>query len=103
MVNTRVPKNNTFHCDYPITTFGVAFYHPSGLTVPVAVASNKNQFKTGLIVYNYFKVILRQLKPASSVWKSSPGTGKRLRPDQDWTAKDWKIERPEKTRTAKDR
>ena len=38
-----------------------------------------------------------------SVWKSSPGTGKRLRPDQDWTAKDQKIERPEKTRTGKDR
>ena len=38
-----------------------------------------------------------------SVWKSGPGTSKRLRPDQDWTTKDWKIERPEKTRTAKDR
>ena len=38
-----------------------------------------------------------------SVWKSSPGTSKRLRPDQDRTAKDRKIERPEKTRTAKDR
>ena len=35
MVNTRVPKNNTFRCDYPITTFGVAFYHPSGLTVGI--------------------------------------------------------------------
>ena len=36
-----------------------------------------------------------------SVWKSSPGTGKRLRPDQDWTTKDWDRTRtgPQKTET----
>ena len=33
VVNTTVPKNNPFHWNYPITTFGVVFYHPSGLTV----------------------------------------------------------------------
>ena len=33
MVNTTVPKNNTFHRNYPITMFGVVFHHPSGLTV----------------------------------------------------------------------
>ena len=33
VVNTMVPKNNTFHQFYHFTTFEVAFYHPPGLTV----------------------------------------------------------------------
>ena len=33
IVNTTVPKSNIFHGNYPITTFGVVFYLPSGLTV----------------------------------------------------------------------
>ena len=41
-----------------------------------------------------------------SVWKSSPGTSKRLRPDQDWTAKTGKLKdrkRPGPQKTDKDR
>jgi len=32
VVNIMVPKNNAFCQLYPFTTFGVIFYHPSGLT-----------------------------------------------------------------------
>jgi hypothetical protein len=33
VVNTAILKNNPFHQFYHITTFGVDFYHPPGLTV----------------------------------------------------------------------
>ena len=33
VVDTMVPKNNTFHQFFHFTTFEVAFYHPPGLTV----------------------------------------------------------------------
>ena len=32
VINTTVPKNNPFHQYYPLTTFGVGFYHPPGFT-----------------------------------------------------------------------
>ena len=36
VINTTVPKNNRFHQYYPLTTFGVGFYHPPGFTESVA-------------------------------------------------------------------
>ena len=37
ILHSTVPKNNPFHQFYHITTFKVAFSHPSGLTVMVVV------------------------------------------------------------------
>ena len=61
VVNTTVPENNPFHQVYHITTFGVVFYNPPGLTVRSCIACSIHQ-KSNMDSSNWEHDTLRTLE-----------------------------------------
>ena len=66
VLNPTFPKNNLFHQVYSITTFGVVFFHPLGLTEP--------RLLTVILLRNHNVIAARQSKKKTNTTLDPPAS-----------------------------